>query len=40
MFYTERDILFSQWKMAIERSLGWDLLTDTKGKYNYKVQID
>ncbi|XP_029032688.1 glycerol kinase-like isoform X1 [Osmia bicornis bicornis] len=26
----ERDIMYAQWKMAIERSLGWDLQTDTK----------
>lgn len=25
----ERDILYSQWKMAIDRSLGWELLTET-----------
>ncbi|CAK9811838.1 Glycerol kinase 3 [Anthophora quadrimaculata] len=25
----ERDILYSQWKMAIDRSLGWEPVTDT-----------
>ncbi|CAL1682716.1 unnamed protein product [Lasius platythorax] len=25
----ERDILYSQWKMAIDRSLGWELLPET-----------
>lgn len=25
----ERDILYSQWKMAIDRSLGWELLSET-----------
>ncbi|CAK9813819.1 Glycerol kinase 3 [Anthophora plagiata] len=25
----ERDILYSQWKMAIDRSLGWEPITDT-----------
>lgn len=27
----ERDILYSQWKMAINRSLGWEPTTDTNG---------
>ncbi|KAL6441293.1 hypothetical protein ACFW04_003506 [Cataglyphis niger] len=28
----ERDVLYSQWKMGIERSLGWELLPETDGK--------
>ncbi|KAK9300089.1 hypothetical protein QLX08_007128 [Tetragonisca angustula] len=27
----ERDILYSQWKMAVDRSLGWEPTTDTNG---------
>lgn len=27
--------MYSRWKMAIDRSLGWDLTTETRGKYNY-----
>ncbi|EFN83485.1 Glycerol kinase [Harpegnathos saltator] len=29
----ERDILYSQWKLGIERSLGWETLPETVGKY-------
>jgi len=32
IFVLERDILYSQWKMAIDRSLGWELLPETDGK--------
>ncbi|XP_050489183.1 glycerol kinase-like isoform X1 [Bombus huntii] len=30
----ERDILYSQWKMAIDRSLGWEPVTDTNGMFS------
>lgn len=32
IFVLERDVLYSQWKMGIKRSLGWDLLPETDGK--------
>ena len=38
MFYLERDILYSQWKMAIDRSLGWEPVTDTNGTFSFWSQ--
>jgi len=32
MLILERDILYSQWKMGIDRSLGWEPLPETNGK--------
>lgn len=34
LFHLERDILYSQWKMAINRSLGWEPITDTNGTFS------
>lgn len=30
---SERDILYSQWKMGIDRSLGWEILPEINGNY-------
>jgi len=30
---SERDILYSQWKMGIDKSLGWEPVSETSGNY-------
>lgn len=41
-FYLERDILYSQWKMAIDRSLGWEPVSNTNGMFFFffSIKID
>lgn len=37
MLILERDVLYSRWKMGIERSLEWETLPETNG--NYRILI-